>query len=116
MTHPKLRLLAFLRLMELIQLLLPASPAIANVAKSQAEHAQVKSELTEKFGGVTAYTRSPAEGRWKRADSEERDDVIVYEVMAARLDPVWWRHYRRELEVRFEQEEILIRAWPVFQL
>ena len=35
--------------------------------------------LTERFGGGTASTRTPAEGRWKKKVSE--DDIVVFEVM-----------------------------------
>lgn len=30
--------------------------------------------------------------------------------MANQLDPTWWRNYRHELEARFRQEVIVIRA------
>ena len=71
-------------------------------------------ELTERFGGATAFTRSPAEGFWESPDGDvQRDDVIVVEVMSndAR-DDEWWRAYRARLESRFQQETILIRALP----
>jgi hypothetical protein len=68
---------------------------------------EVRRELTERYGGVTAYSRAPAEGHW---ESGERDDVVVIEVLVDRLDVEWWKAYREKLEKRFEQEEILMRA------
>jgi hypothetical protein len=46
------------------------------------------SELTDKSGGATAFTRSPPEGfREDPGGRVQRDDVIVVEVMAVRSSP-----------------------------
>jgi hypothetical protein len=72
---------------------------------------RVRHELTEQFGGVTAHLRAPAAGAWKDGDGDvARDDVVIVEVMAEDLDRGWWADYRRDLEARFRQDEILIRA------
>ncbi|HEX2206113.1 MAG TPA: hypothetical protein VHG93_00405 [Longimicrobium sp.] len=72
---------------------------------------RVRHELTERFGGVTAHLRAPAAGAWKDDEGGvARDDVVIVEVMAHDVDRAWWSGYRRELESRFRQEEILIRA------
>jgi hypothetical protein len=42
-----------------------------------------------------------------------RDDVVILEVMAEALDRAWWDAYRRTLEARFRQEQILVRATRV---
>lgn len=77
----------------------------------------VAGELTEKFGGLTAHTRAPAEGFWKDGPPEKtRDEIVIYEVMARRLEKAWWHDYRRDLEDRFRQEEVLVRAHRVEQL
>lgn len=74
----------------------------------------VRDELTERFGGVTAFLRSPAEGMWKESEDEiTRDRVAIFEVMVEELDRSWWAAYRKELERRFRQEEIIIRATRV---
>ena len=71
----------------------------------------VRVEMTEKFGGVTAFTRSPAKGVWSDDEGHlHRDDLAIFEVMTETLDEVWWRRYRTDLEKRFRQEEIVIRA------
>ena len=67
-------------------------------------------QLTEHFGGVTAYQRAPARGAWKDEGQVSYDDVVVFEVMAEELDRDWWAAYRRALESRFRQEEIVVRA------
>jgi hypothetical protein len=73
--------------------------------------AQVRSTLAERFGGVTAYQRSPASGLWKRPDGEvDGDEVVMVEVEVAELDRVWWESYRRQLEKDFGQDKILVRA------
>jgi hypothetical protein len=75
------------------------------------EFDRVRRELTERFGGVTFYARSPAVGVWKDDEGDEsRDDVIVAEVMAQHQDREWWRLYRETLERRFRQDQIVVRA------
>jgi hypothetical protein len=99
--------------MHLIEILLPLSD---NDGKSFAPdlHAKVRDELLAHFGGVTAFTRSPAEGLWKKGEgAPDRDDIVILEVMADWLDRGWWRGYRTELEERFRQDEIVVRAREV---
>jgi hypothetical protein len=74
---------------------------------------EVRQQLLERFGGVTAFTRAPAQGLWQDGDRVRRDDVLLYEVMADAPDRSWWAAYRRELEARFEQQELVIRAHPI---
>ena len=72
---------------------------------------RTRTELLERFGGLTAHQRAPAKGLWKTDDGEvARDDVAVFEIMAGDLDRPWWDGYRRELERRFRQDSIVIRA------
>ena len=75
---------------------------------------EVRAELTERFGGLTAHMRAPARGLWKTDDGTvTRDDIVILEVMAADLDRSWWRAYRERLEARFRQDAIVIRAMRV---
>ena len=77
----------------------------------------VRAELTEVFGGVTAFVRSPGLGAWEDDDGAvQRDEVVLLEVMAMHLDHGWWAHYRWQLEQRFDQDEVLVRAMQVEQL
>ena len=72
---------------------------------------QVRTELREKYGGLTAYTRAPAEGTWEDEQGRtRRDDVVIVEVMTDGLERDWWRNYATELAARFEQEELVVRA------
>jgi hypothetical protein len=94
----------------LIQLLLPLRDN-AGEPFASAEFERVRRELAERFGGVTFYTRSPAVGIWKDEDGEvDRDEIVIAEVMADGEDREWWRAYRRELERRFRQEEMIVRS------
>ena len=94
----------------LIQILLPMRHQDGAPVAAE-EFARVRIELTERFGGVTAYSRSPATGLWKRAEDEiERDQVIMVEVVVDTFDPRWWESYRQDLERRFDQEKIHARA------
>ena len=74
------------------------------------EFDRVRDELAARFGGVTAFRRSPAEGVWREGGAESRDRVVVFEVMTDGVDRAWWRGYREELERRFRQEKIVARA------
>lgn len=75
---------------------------------------QVRAELLRNFGGVTAYTQSPAKGVWRDEDQQTtQDEVILVEVMARSIDGSWWGKYREELQDRFRQEEVVIRAHEV---
>ncbi len=99
--------------MYLIELFLPLADNQGSPF-SREQHKAAEHVLTEKFGGVTAYPRAPASGRWKASDSgQHHDDFIVYEVMAEELDVSWWQGYRKELEATFRQERLVIRSHPV---
>jgi hypothetical protein len=97
----------------LIQLLLPLRMRDGSEVPA-ALFAEVRVELTQRFGGVTAYSRSPATGLWKRADTDvERDQVIMVEVVVDAFDRDWWAQYREQLEQRFGQEEVHARALAI---
>ena len=102
--------------MHLVQLLLPLYDHEGRpFAREMFD--RVRDELTDTFGGVTAYRRSPAEGLWKEEDGGvNRDAVVIYEVMAEELDRAWWKRYGEELKRRFRQEEMMIRALAVERL
>jgi|SRR5690349_20234600 hypothetical protein len=85
-------------------------------AFARGEFDRVRRELTDRFGGVTAFTRAPAEGVWKEGGEETRDQIVIFEVMVARLDREWWGMFRAELGRRFRQEELLIRASEIEKL
>lgn len=72
--------------------------------------ARVRQELTRLFGGLNAYSRGPAE---MSGPALEGDGLIVYEVVAQRLEAGWWHAYRSELERRFHQRHIEVRAQAV---
>ena len=79
-----------------------------------APYVRVREELVEHFGGLTAFTRAPAEGTWEPKPGERsHDDIVIFEVMADWLDRGWWRTYRKTLEERFQQEAIIVRAREV---
>jgi hypothetical protein len=100
----------------LVQLLLPLYDNDGR-ALARDLYDRVFQTLTERFGGVTAFTRSPAEGAWKEpGGGTNRDRVVIFEVMAQRLERDWWAAYRRQLEADFRQEKIVIRAMGVEEL
>lgn len=102
--------------MHLVQVLLPLCDNDGDPFGT--DHlAAVRLQLTEKFGGVTAYVRAPAKGLWQDDDGKvAREDVVVYEVMVDELDTGWWGAYCERLRRELEQEELVIRAIPAMRL
>ena len=102
--------------MNLVQLLLPVYDR-GGARFPQDSYDRVAAELTDRFGGLTAYVRAPAAGLWEESPGRtKRDDIVVYEVMVDALDPAWWATYRKELERRFDQDELVIRAQEIRRL
>jgi hypothetical protein len=101
---------------QLIQLLIPIHDN-DGVPFPRDQFDQVRRELTEAFGGVTAFVRSPAQGFWKETgDAVVRDDVVMYEVMTDALDRAWWKRYREQLQQRFRQQEMVVRCSSIERL
>jgi hypothetical protein len=95
--------------MHIVQFLLPLRDN-EHRPFARADFEKVRSELTDRFGGVTAFLQSPASGAWKEEGETVRDEMLLFEVMVEPLDRAWWSGYRAELERRFRQERILVRA------
>src|SRR5437868_4297234 len=99
--------------MHLVQILLPVYDN-AGQALPHELFRRVREEMVERFGGLTAWTRAPAQGLWAQdGEAVQRDDIVVYEVMADSLDRPWWSQYRKELEVRFAQDALVLRAQAI---
>jgi hypothetical protein len=102
--------------MYLVQLLLPVYDNAGHPFPAS-HYATVRGELAQRFGGLTAYTRAPAEGLWSDDGGRSaRDDIVVYEVMVEELDRAWWKRFRADLERRFAQQELVVRAQPIERL
>jgi hypothetical protein len=102
--------------MSLIEIFLPT---FANSGERFPAEAfdRVRRELTDRFGGVTAFVRSPAIGVWEDdSGRERRDEIVIFEVMVETLDRDWWRAYRAEIEARFRQDVVVVRAHEVERL
>ncbi|RXT30169.1 hypothetical protein B5P46_02195 [Rhizobium leguminosarum] len=96
----------------LVEILLP----IIRGRRSRTNLDSVRKELTERFGGITLHINAPAEGLWEDGGDVEEDRIIVVEVMVDDLDRPWWSSYRADLEARFRQEEIVLRAVVIERL
>jgi hypothetical protein len=102
--------------MFLVQLLLPTKGGDGSPI-DPAQFAAVRKALADRFGGVTAYVRSPAVGLWKRDDGGvDDDDVVMVEVEIEALDRGWWGAYRQTLERDFRQDRVLVRAIAITAL
>jgi hypothetical protein len=100
----------------LVQLLLPLTDNDGR-AFAPDVYADLHETLTARFGGLTAYMRSPAEGLWAPRTGElNRDRVVLVEVMDTDFDAHWWRSCRTTLERVLRQESVVIRALPMEQL
>lgn len=99
--------------MYLIQLLLPLYDNKGQALDPEA-FIRTRDELVARFGGITTYSRAPANGLWKEGNGQAvRDELVIYEVMTETADKAWWRHYRTELEQRFRQEELVVRVQQI---
>jgi hypothetical protein len=97
----------------MVQVLLPLHDETGSAYPARS-FLRVRQELSEVFGALTVYGRMPVgttsiPGAWGRT----ADDLVVFEVMADRLEPGWWHAYRSELERRFHQPRIVVRAQAV---
>lgn len=102
--------------MHIVEILLPLRDN-HGAPLPQEKFTSLRETLTAQFGGLTAFTRSPAEGLWRANDQLVRnDDIVVFEVMLGELDPSWWSELRRTLEEDFQQDEIVIRAHAIERL
>ncbi|CAD7043997.1 hypothetical protein RHAB21_03386 [Pseudorhizobium halotolerans] len=101
--------------MHLVQILLPTTDASTSPFPPEL-FASVRDELTRKFGGITFHRSAPAEGLWLSDDGVEKDAIVTAEVMVDEIDREWWTSFRVDLERRFDQEEIVIRALPITRI
>ena len=95
--------------MQLIEILLPLRDNDGQPFAAEL-WARVRKELVDRYGGLTAFTRTPAEGLWDEEEGRRRDEIVIFEVMAETLDRNWWRSYREDLERWFRQDEIVVRG------
>ena len=101
--------------MYLVEILLPVSDNSGRPFDAT-KYANVRELLTERFGGVTAFTRAPAHGSVESQGTVVHDDIVVMEVMTDILEADWWSDYRKRLEHDFDQDEIVIRASTITRL
>jgi hypothetical protein len=102
----------FYSLMYLIEIFLPLCDN-RGAPFAPGDFAEIRSALTEKFGGLTAFSRAPADGTEKESGRERHDELIVFEIMTDTLERDWWSSYRQSLERKFRQDRILIRVSEV---
>ncbi|MCE7886961.1 MAG: hypothetical protein DYH13_05590 [Alphaproteobacteria bacterium PRO2] len=99
--------------MNLVQIFLPLFDDQKKIFSSDC-FLSVKNQLIDEFGGMTAFTQSPATGLWQNTDDEVvKDRIVIFEVMTEKFDPEWWRSYRRLLEDQFKQDKIIIRTFQI---
>jgi hypothetical protein len=99
--------------MHLVQILLPLFDNERNRFDGEFFRA-VRDELAAAFGGVTVYSRAPAEGLWKGESAAlQHDEIILFDVMVEHLDREWWAAYRKTLETRFRQDVVVMRAQEI---
>ncbi len=99
--------------MQLFQIFLPVYNTQKQIFPSHF-YTSLATNLTEKFGGLTSYSRSTAEGLWKEENNNTvKDDIIIYEIMVESVEVEWWRNLKKRLIIQFEQEEIIVRYYPI---
>jgi hypothetical protein len=101
--------------MHLIEILLPVRDNHGR-RFPEIKFIEIREALTGRFGGVTAFTRAPAQGTFDDKGKLQHDDIVIFEVMVESLDRDWWSAYRAMLEDEFAQDEIVIRAVGITKL
>lgn len=101
--------------MHLIQILLPTHNHQGR-PYAQDLFNEVRTDLANHFGGVTAYLRAPAVGLWEDGGELINEEIVIFEVMVDRLEREFWRLYRLELQHTFEQDVIVVRAQKIDML
>ena len=100
----------------LVQILLPVRDNAGATFPPSLLH-DIRQRLAAQFGGVTAFTRAPAEGIWAPDDAPaSTDDIVIVEVMVEDLNEAWWRNFRQQLERDLRQAEIVVRAHQILTL
>jgi len=96
--------------MHLVQVLLPLEDNDGTPLRRELFE-KTRAELLERFGGITAHSGAPAEGVWQESSgSILLDRIVVLEVQVEGIDREFWSSYRNQLEKRFRQKTVLIRA------
>ena len=101
--------------MHIVQLLLPLYDN-EGLPFPDSVMAAIRDELVARFGGVTAFSRTPAEGVWSDRGQNIRDEVILVEVMVENLDLAWWSGFRGRLESLLRQRSLVARAFAITRL
>ena len=92
--------------MNIVEIFLP----LKNGVKAQGTYNALRHQLTEKFGGLTAFNRAPAEGLWANDQDVEKDEIVIIEVMTDQIDHAWWAGLREEIQKSLGEKEIVIRC------
>lgn len=97
----------------LVEIFLPLRDAKGEVFAEKI-YDELRQELTAKFGGLTEYSRNPVKGFWKPDKGNvEQDELLVFEVMCAEIDPEFWDKLKLRLLKIFKQDSIVIRCSQV---
>ncbi|QPH39023.1 inorganic diphosphatase [Pedobacter endophyticus] len=96
----------------LVEIFLPR----VNDKTAESKLNQLKNKLIRQFGGLTAYDRGAAEGKWLANDKVEQDAITVIEVMTNEFDDDYWKLVKADLEKLLNQSQILIRYSKINQL
>jgi hypothetical protein len=99
--------------MNLLQLFIPLTDNQGHQF-DQSIFLDLRQQLTDRFGGVTIYSRGPVTGLWKEAENQIiADQMIIYEVLTEQIDLPYWKQFKLHLEDLLQQEQILIRYFAV---
>ena len=92
--------------MHLVEMLLPLNDNAGRPFGPE-KYAAVREHLIERFGGVTAFTRSPAQGTTTDSGKTVHDEIVVFEVMTKRSTP----HGGADTDVSWSRNSGRTRSW-----
>jgi hypothetical protein len=95
--------------MHLVELFVPLNRGDGSPVKPNEIQALVR-RLADRFGGATAFSRTPADGLWKDGSAMSHDRIVIIEVMVDQLDRKWWAAFKGDLERDLQQEKLVVRC------
>ncbi|MHA4896281.1 inorganic diphosphatase [Pedobacter sp. PWIIR3] len=78
---------------------------------------QLHQQLTDKFGGLTVYSRSIANGFGNQDEGPTvKEKILVYEVMAENVELDFWKKLKASLMKKFEQDDLMMSSVKVSRI
>ena len=96
--------------MYLVQILLPLFDNDGHAFEAAGVRAASFGARRSLRRGHRLHASTRSRGLERRFRGTTRDDIVIFEVMTGELDREWWTAFRKQLEARFRQDTLIVRA------